>query len=81
MATLLQARVVVGVGVHALLHHVLQPREPGGLKEATLLPLLRVGALLQNVVETLLLLLVAWGTDGRRLDPQMERHVAEGPAL
>ena len=61
MATLHQAVVVVGVSVNCPLHHVLQPREPACLIEAALVPLLAVGALLEDVVEVLPLLLLAQG--------------------
>ena len=81
MATLLQAVVVVGVGVECSLHHVFQPHEPACLVEAALVPLLVVGALLEDVVEALPLLLVAQGVVLGGLVPLVERYVTENPAL
>ena len=81
MATLLQAVVVVGVGVDCPLHHVLHPHGPACLIEATLAPLLAVGALLKDVVEVLPLLLLAQGVVTGGLMPLVERCVAESPAI
>ena len=81
MAALNQARLAGGVGVDSLLHHNLQPLEPGGLTEAPYELVLVVAALLEDVVEALQLLVVQDGllvTEG--LLPQLECHVPEGPA-
>ena len=75
------AVVVVCVGVDCPLHHVLQPRGPACLVEAALAPLLAVGALLEDVVEVLPLLLLAQGVVPGGLVPLVERCVAESPAI
>ena len=61
MAALNQAGVAGGVAVDRLLHHVLQPLEPGCLAEAILELVLGVGALLEDVVEAGLLLVTQRG--------------------
>ena len=61
MAALNQAGLAGGVGVDSLLHHNLQPLEPGGLTEAALELVLRVGALLEDVVEAEFFLMTQGG--------------------